>query len=99
LVLNCGSFSKCLAPGYRLGWVAAGRFAQPLQRRKIISTLATSVPIQNGIALFLRQDAYDAHLNKLRHALQTQQAEALNSLRKHFPPGYRVAVPDGGYFL
>ena len=23
LVLNCGSFSKCLAPGYRIGWVAA----------------------------------------------------------------------------
>ncbi len=28
LVLNCGSFSKCLAPGYRIGWVAAGRFAR-----------------------------------------------------------------------
>ncbi|USB86155.1 PLP-dependent aminotransferase family protein, partial [Burkholderia cenocepacia] len=26
LVLHCGSFSKCLAPGFRIGWVAAGRF-------------------------------------------------------------------------
>lgn len=99
LVLNCGSFSKCLAPGYRLGWVAAGRFAREIQRRKITSTLATSIPIQNGIALMLRQDGYDAHLTKLRRALQAQQTDALNSLRRHFPPGYRVAVPDGGYFL
>jgi DNA-binding transcriptional MocR family regulator len=99
LVLNCGSFSKSLAPGYRLGWVAAGRFATNLQRRKITSTLATSVPIQNGIALMLRREGYDAHLTKLRHALQAQQRDALGSLRKHFPEGYRVAAPDGGYFL
>jgi DNA-binding transcriptional MocR family regulator len=99
LVLSCGSFSKCLAPGYRLGWVAAGRFARDLQRRKITSTLATSVPIQNGIALLLRQEAYDAHLAKLRHALEAQQQGALESLRRHFPRGYAVAVPRGGYFL
>ncbi len=99
LVLNCGSFSKCLAPGYRLGWVSAGRFAKALQRRKITSTLATSVPIQNGIALMLREDGYDAHLTRLRQAFKTQQADALGSLRKHFPAGYRVAIPDGGYFL
>jgi DNA-binding transcriptional MocR family regulator len=99
LVLSCGSFSKCLAPGYRLGWVTAGRFARDLQRRKITSTLATSMPIQNGIALMLREGGYDAHLAKLRRALHTQQSEALKSLRKHFAEGYRVTAPDGGYFL
>jgi DNA-binding transcriptional MocR family regulator len=26
-VLHCSSFSKCLAPGYRVGWAAAGRYA------------------------------------------------------------------------
>ena len=99
LVLNCGSFSKSLAPGYRLGWVAAGRFAQAVQRRKITTTLATSVPIQNGIAQMLRQEGFDAHLAKLRAALRAQQGEALKCIRRHFPDGYRVAVPEGGYFL
>ncbi|MET0660699.1 MAG: PLP-dependent aminotransferase family protein [Steroidobacteraceae bacterium] len=99
LVLNCGSFSKSLAPGYRLGWAAAGRFAQAVQRRKVTSTLATSMPIQNGIALMLRQPGYEAHLAKLRHALQSQQGEALKSIRRHFPSDCRVAVPEGGYFL
>ena len=99
LVLHCGSFSKCLAPGYRLGWVAAGQFAAQVQRRKITTSLATSMPVQHGIAQMLREGGYDAHLVKLRTALAKQQTAALDSLRKHFPPGYRVAQPSGGYFL
>lgn len=99
LVLSCGSFSKCLAPGYRLGWVAAGRFAATVQRRKVMTTLATSVPIQSGIALMLREDGYDAHLARLRDALRAQQAAALQSLRRHLPAASRIAVPEGGYFL
>lgn len=99
LVLNCGSFSKSLAPGYRLGWTAAGRFAADVQRRKITTSLATSVPIQNGVAQMLRNEAYDRHLEKLRQALKSQQAAALAAINKHFPAGVRVATPEGGYFL
>jgi DNA-binding transcriptional MocR family regulator len=99
LVLSCGSFSKCLAPGYRLGWVAAGRFADAILRGKISTTLATSVPIQNGIALTLKEGGYDARLAKLRAALELQQAATLAAIRAHFPAEIRVAVPQGGYFF
>jgi DNA-binding transcriptional MocR family regulator len=98
-VLHCGSFSKSLAPGYRIGWVAAGKFATAVQRRKITTSLSTSIPVQDGIALFLRQDAYDAHLSKLRNALASQQRALLAAVKKHFPPGYRATRPDGGYFV
>ncbi len=98
-VLNCGSFSKCLAPGYRLGWVAAGRFATEVQRRKITTSISTSLPIQDGVALYLKQDGYDAHLARLRKTLASQQSALLASLQKHFPNGYRVTRPDGGYFV
>jgi len=99
LVLNCGSFAKDLAPGYRLGWVAAGRFAQAVQRRKVMSTLATSVPIQNGIAMYLQQGGYERHITRLRRTFANQQTAALESLRRHFPSGCRVTRPEGGYFL
>ena len=98
-VLHCGSFSKCLAPGYRLGWVAAGEFATAVQRRKITTSLSTSLPVQDGIALLLRQDGYDAHLAKLRRTFAAQQATLLAALQKNFPSGYRVTRPEGGYFV
>jgi DNA-binding transcriptional MocR family regulator len=98
-VLHCGSFSKCLAPGFRLGWVAAGRFTKELARRKIESSLATSLPIQQAIAAMLQRGSYEAHLTGLRCQLASQQAAALESLRRHFPPGFRVTRPAGGYFL
>ncbi len=39
------------------------------------------------------------HLLRLRQVLSGQQAAALNSVQRHFPPGFRVARPSGGYFL
>ena len=98
-VLHCGSFSKCLAPGYRLGWVAAGRYAAELTRRKIETSIATSLPVQQGIAQMLRHGGYEAHLMRLRGDLGASQRAALQSLQRHFPAGYRVAAPRGGYFL
>jgi DNA-binding transcriptional MocR family regulator len=99
LVLHCGSFSKSLAPGYRLGWVAAGQFAERVQRRKTMTSLATSMPIQAAIAAVLGEDGYDAHLRKLRRHLEQQQAAALRSLETHLPTGCRITRPQGGYFL
>ena len=79
--------------------MAAGRFARDVQRRKIMTSLSTSIPVQDGIAELLRQGGYDAHLTKLRAALATQQTALLDALRRHWKGGYRVTHPEGGYFL
>jgi DNA-binding transcriptional MocR family regulator len=99
LVLHCGSFSKSLAPGYRIGWVAAGRFATDVQRRKIMTSLSTSIPVQEGIAEMLHRGGYDAHLAQLRRTLAAQQGALLAALHEHWRGAYRVTQPDGGYFV
>ena len=99
LVLHCGSFAKSLAPGYRIGWVAAGRFAQKVERLKIMTSICASVPGQAAIADYLQHGGYDRHLHKLRGALQGQQHAMMAAIARYFPEETRVSRPDGGYFL
>lgn len=99
LVMHCGSFAKSLAPGYRIGWVAAGRFAQKIERLKLMTSLCASMPAQAAIADYLQHGGYDRHLRKLRYALEGQQVNMLAAIARHFPAQTQVSHPSGGYFL
>lgn len=99
LVMHCGSFSKSLAPGYRVGWVAGGRYAPKIAQLQLMTTISPSVPAQAAIADYLQHGGYDRHLRKLRHTLQMQQEAMLASAARHFPAATRVTRPAGGYFL
>ncbi|EJS2608368.1 PLP-dependent aminotransferase family protein [Vibrio alginolyticus] len=98
-VLHCGSFSKSLCPGYRLGWVVNKRFNEQLQKLQLISTLSGSAPIQQGIAHYLQNDSYDSHLRKLRKNLEQRQLAFIELVDKYFPQSIRYTQPEGGYFL
>jgi DNA-binding transcriptional MocR family regulator len=99
LVMHCSSFSKTLAPGYRIGWVAPGRFGKAIERLKLMTTLSASVPAQVAIADYLHTGGYDKHLRRLRHALEAQMQCMNEALGRHFPDNIRVSRPTGGYFL
>ena len=99
LVMHCSSFTKCLAPGYRVGWVAAGRFAKAVERLKLMTTLATATPSQQALSEYLAQGGYERHLRQLRSSLARQQDRALAAIARHFPAGTRVSRPEGGYFV
>lgn len=99
LVMHCGSFSKNLAPGYRVGWVAGGRYAEQINRLKLMTTLSPSVPAQAAIADYLKHGGYDRHLRKLRDTLELQQGAMLAAAARYFPATTRVTKPVGGYFL
>lgn len=99
LVLHCSSFSKCLAPGYRIGWAAPGRYAKAVARDKLTSTLSTSVPAQLALASYLDRGGFDKHLRKLRRTLCAQQTMFAQAVRQFFPPETRATRPAGGYFL
>lgn len=99
LVMHCSSFSKTLAPGYRVGWVAAGRFSAAVGQRKLMSSLAASVPAQEGLSEYLQRGGYDRHLRQLRQVLAGQRQLVVRSIGKHFPAGTKVTQPEGGYFV
>lgn len=99
LVMHCSSFSKSLAPGYRVGWVAGGRYAGEIERLKLMTSISASVPAQAAIADYLQHGGYDRHLRRLRYALESQQNAMLAAVARHLPEQTRVSRPDGGYFL
>lgn len=97
-VLHCSGFAKSLAPGWRIGWVAGARHAPTLERLKTMSSLATNIPAQEALAVYLRQGAYERHLRRLRQRLASQQEELLAAIARHFPKGTRATRAEGGYF-
>jgi DNA-binding transcriptional MocR family regulator len=99
LVLHCSSFSKCLAPGYRLGWAIPGRFRKSVSRLKLTRTLGVAVPIQEGLSDYLAKGGYDRHLRQLRHTLSLQLCSMAAAVLRHFPPGSCASRPEGGYFM
>ena len=98
-VLQCGSFSKTLAPGYRIGWVAPGRFTKEVRRAKLASTISTAAPLQMAMAEFLRQGSYDRHLRTLRRALANNLERMTQAVGEYFPEGTRATRPTGGFVL
>jgi len=98
-VLHCGSFSKCLVAGFRVGWVAAGQHAQRIQRLQLMSTLSTSAPMQLALADFLATRRYDSHLKKLRQTLARRKEWVRQALRRVLPDGASVSESPGGFFL
>jgi DNA-binding transcriptional MocR family regulator len=95
-VLHCSSFSKSLAPGYRIGWVAPGRLLEAVSRHKLMASLATTLPAQLGIAKYLERGGYERHLRALRRTLEQQRDHAIAAIGRHFPAGTRVSRPTGG---
>ena len=98
-VLHCSSFSKCLAPAWRVGWAAAGRFTQAVARQKLTTSLSTNAPAQAALAHYLEGVGFDKHLRQLRHTLATQRDAMTQAIARHFPPGTRATRPEGGYFM
>ena len=98
-VLHCGTFSKILSPGYRVGWVAPGRYDVAARRHKFLLSVGTNVPAQLALADFVRHGGFELHLRRLRATLRIQRDQMLRAITRHFPAGTRVSRPEGGYFL
>jgi DNA-binding transcriptional MocR family regulator len=98
-VMLCGSVSKTLAPGYRVGWVIPGKYKNKILKTKLLQTITSPSVTQQAIADFLENGRYEHHLRNLRNILYLNSLQFLNAIGNWFPAGTKVSRPQGGYFL
>jgi DNA-binding transcriptional MocR family regulator len=97
--LYCSSFSKTIAPGYRIGWIATGRHMQKILEHKFSLTLCGPALPQAAFADFLSSGGYDNHLRRMRRTFDNNIAQMIRTVETTFPDGTRVTRPAGGFVL
>ena len=98
-VIHCASLHKILAPGLRLGWMAAGRWQARVEMLKYAQTRNNESLPQLGAGQFMSTGAYDRHVRRLRAALAVQRERTAEGIARYFPSGTRMNVPPGGLQL
>lgn len=98
-VMLCSSFSKCLSPALRIGFVAAGRYRQQIALHKTVSSGSTNPITQLVLAEYLESGSYDRHMRGLRRAYEHQVDAMRSAVARHFPPATRITQPLGGFVL
>ena len=100
LVIACSSFSKILAPGFRIGWVIPGtRYYQSILNLKSGTSLAASTLDQYVLMKFLAGGAYGRFMRGLRAGIKKQVMQTAMAIQRYFPGDTRLALPEGGTLL
>ncbi|SEM31809.1 DNA-binding transcriptional regulator, MocR family, contains an aminotransferase domain [Chitinophaga rupis] len=99
IVLACNSFSKSLAPGYRVGWTLPGKYKEKVLRLKRNHSIACASLPHAAVAHFLENGRYEHHLRSMRKQLHTQSLRYLQAVADYFPEDTLVTRPMGGFVL
>ncbi len=98
-VIYCSSFSKTIAPGYRLGWVASANHTEAILKDKFALTISGPALPQVALADFLASGGYDSHLRRIRRVFADNIDRMTRVIDDAFPAGTRVTCPAGGFVL
>ena len=100
LVISCGSVSKTIAFGYRIGWAVSPQFHNEISRAKFYTSVACPTLQQLVLARYYASGGYDRYLRRLRSTLAMNSQQYISAIARFFPPdGTRVArSPRAGLF-
>ena len=96
-VLYVGTFSKLMAPGLRIGWVAAP--ADLIARMIQLKTDGGSCPLtQRVIVDFLSGGRLAGHIDRVQKTYRANRDAMVAALARELPEA-RFDVPEGGYYV
>ncbi|HDC4424935.1 TPA: PLP-dependent aminotransferase family protein, partial [Enterobacter kobei] len=98
-VIYCSSLSKTLAPGWRIGWIAAGRYFPQVLQARMAGDWAGAPLLEAATSEVLASGDYDRHLRRLKRRVAEGIDAVVARVEASFPPGTRVNAPAAGYLL
>ena len=99
LIIYMGTFSKILAPGYRVAWICANdAIIGKVNLIAQAAALQTSTISALVISKYLDMFDVDEHVEKIREVYKHRCELMINTMRECFPPEARFTDPDGGLF-
>jgi DNA-binding transcriptional MocR family regulator len=98
-VLTCASFSKTVAPGYRVGWLLPGRYLQTARKLKRALSCSSGLLAQMTLAEHMATGDYDRHLKRLKPVLRQNAGRMTAAVERSFPAATGVSDPRGGSVL
>ncbi|MCB9027601.1 MAG: PLP-dependent aminotransferase family protein [Bacteroidales bacterium] len=99
-VMTLNTFSKILAPGFRLAWVTGHReIIDKLVTSKQAADLCTPPFVQKITAKYIEKGLLDINLRKTVELYRQRRDYMLKCFREKMPEGVKWTEPDGGLFL
>lgn len=100
IVIYCGSYSKVLSSGMRLGFLCApAEVMSKIVVAKQVEDVHTNILSQMICESFVTSDQYLPHLEKIRALYRRKCALMLDAMDKNFPDDVKYTRPEGGLFL
>lgn len=97
--IYCGSFSKTLSPGLRVGWVCA---AMDVINKLVLIKQASDLhsPTLNQMAVQrVVQTGFDDQIEAIKTLYKSRRDAMLEALSSHMPEDVQWTLPEGGMFV
>ena len=99
LVIYLGTFSKILAPGYRLGWVCADdEILAKYNFMEQAASLQASTEAQLVVSKFIDMFDLDEHVATIKECYRKRRDVMIQTMEREFPPEAKFTHPNGGLF-
>lgn len=99
VVVHCGSVSKVLGPGARVGWSISRKLHPEIEQARFLGSISCPALTQEVVAEYLECEGLQRHSRLIGRKFGLQTEHYYHALQRALPPGTRITRPEGGFLL